>query len=323
MLRMLLAKTKNVKLISSPDKFGAFLFSDNLYCTMKKIFCSMLLMTGFVFTDFAQQPPGTEIYLLDLKIKKSNIQVANPQNITNHIGYDNQPYFHPDKPLIYYSSTNAEGKTDIIEYNYITKATRNITTTSEREYSPTVTPDKNFLSCIIQRDNGTQDLGKYPIEGGEPIVLINTLTTGYHAWITPESLLLFVLGDTLTLHRYDLASGKDIILAKNIGRSLHKIPKTSSMSFVHKVSAEEWLIKKINENVTVETITPTLPVREDLAWTPDGKILMSDGKKLFFYEPGKSSSWQEIEMPSTMPAGLVTRLAVNLNGNMLAIVVAE
>lgn len=290
---------------------------------MKRICCSFLLTVSLMVTIFAQQPPGTEIYLIDLTIKKSSVQLSNPQNITNRVGYDNQPNFHPDKPLMFYSSANTEGKTDIIEYNISTKATRHITTTSEREYSPTVTPDKNFLSCIIQRDNGTQDLGKYPMEGGAPSILINTLKVGYHAWINPHILLLFVLGDTLTLRTYDLVSNKDVILVKNIGRSLHKVPNSSEMSFVHKVSTEEWLIKKINADGTIEPLTPTLPGREDLTWTPDGKILMSDGKRFFYYQPGKTSSWQEIEMPISMPSGAITRLAVNSKGNTLAIVVTE
>src|SRR5688572_15374586 len=190
---------------------------------MKKF--GLTFLFTFPLLVYAQQlPPGTEIYVLDLSNKKSKVTVSNPQNITNRPGYDNQPFFHPDKPLLYYTSANAEGKTDLVEYNIKTKKSRNITTTPEREYSPTVTPEKKYLSCIIQRDNGAQDLGKYPIDGGEPTVLINTLTVGYHAWINAENLLLFVLGDTMTLRQYDLKSKKDIILAKGIGRSLHKIP---------------------------------------------------------------------------------------------------
>jgi len=287
---------------------------------MKIHYCLLLLIPSV--TCFGQQPPGTEIYLLDLSVNKSTITVTNPQNITHHAGYDNQPFFHPDKSLLYYTSANAEGKTDLVEYNYEAKSSRQLTTTPEREYSPTVTPDKKFISCIIQRDNGAQDLGKYPIEGGEPLVLINTLMVGYHAWINPENLLVFVLGDTLTLHQYDLISKRDIIVAKKIGRSLHKIPKTTSMSFVHKVSETEWLIKKINEDGSIEAIVTTLPAREDLTWTPDGKIIMSDGKKLFFYQPGKTDAWQEIEMPA-MPSGTITRLSVSSKGNVLALVVSE
>lgn len=287
---------------------------------MKKLI--LVLLFVFPIMAYSQQTPGTEIYLLDLSVK-SNVTAANPQNITNRAGYDNQPFFHPDKSIVYYTSANAEGKTDLVEYNYETKSSRQLTNTPEREYSPTVTPDKKFISCIIQRDNGAQDLGKYPIEGGEPTVLISTLIVGYHAWINADNLLLFVLGDTLTLHQYNLISKKDVILAKKIGRSLHKIPASNAMSFVHKISDQEWLIKKMNEGGSLETITTTLPGREDLTWTPDGKILMSDGKKLFYYEPGKTTTWQEIEMPANMPTGTITRLSVNMKGNLLAIVVSE
>src|SRR5688500_8332220 len=179
---------------------------------MKKYCIALLLI--FLLIANAQQPPGTEIYLLDLSIKKSKVSITNPQNITHHTGYDNQPFFHPDQSLLYYTSANDQGKTDLIEYSYETKGSRQITNTPDREYSPTVTPDKKFLSCIIQRDSGEQDLGKYPIEGGEPIILISTLTVGYHAWVNTDQLLLFVLGDTMSLHQYNLATRQDVIVAK-------------------------------------------------------------------------------------------------------------
>ena len=192
---------------------------------MKKL--SLLILLVASLTVYAQQPPGSEIYLLDLSVKKAGVTVANPQNITNKPGYDNQPSFHPDKQLLYYASANADAKTDLIEYNIKTKATRNLTNTTDREYSPTVTPDKKFLSCIIQRDDGVQDLGKYPIDGGSAEVLINTLKVGYHAWVNPETLLLFVLGDTVTLHQFNLTSKNDVIVAKRVGRSLRPIPKSN------------------------------------------------------------------------------------------------
>jgi len=289
---------------------------------MKKLIPVFLVVLPFMVYA-QQQPPGTEIYLLNLSNKKGKVAVSNQQNITNHQGYDNQPFFHPDKSVLYFASANTEGKTDLIEYNYKSKASKKLTNTQEREYSPTVTLDKKFVSCIIQRDDGAQDLGKYPIDGGNPEVLINTLKVGYHAWINPENLLLFVLGDTITLHQYNLTTEKDVIIAKRVGRSLRPIPKTSNMSFVQKVTETDWQIKKLTPDGAIETITATLPGREDLTWTPDGKIIMSDGKKLFYYQPGTTTTWQEIEMPANMPAGTITRLAVNPKGNLLAIVVSE
>lgn len=288
---------------------------------MKKLSLLVLLITSC--TVYAQQPPGSEIYLLDLSVKKSGVTVSNPKNITNKPGYDNQPSFNPDKQLLYYASANADAKTDLIEYNIKTKATRNLTNTTDREYSPTVTPDKKFLSCIIQRDDGQQDLGKYPINGGQAEVLINTLKVGYHAWGDSNNVIVFVLGEPNTLRLYSLQEKKDVWLADSVGRSIHRVPGSNNISFVDKSKTGKWIIKVFESIDKVSKVVETLPGREDLTWTPDGKIIMSDGKKLFYFQPGKSSSWQEIAMPANMPAGAITRLAVNSKGDQIAIVVAE
>ena len=272
----------------------------------------------------AQQLPETEIYLFDMKKGKKGIVLSSAENMTNHPGYDNQPFFHPDKPLIYYSSSDTSGRTEIVEYNYQTKSSRKLTNTSEREYSPTVTPDKNFISCIIQRDNGQQDLGKYPIEGGEPIVIINTLKIGYHAWADDTHLLMFVLGEPNTLNSYSTLEKKGFIITDSIGRSIHKVPRSSFVSFVDKGRNAKWLIKKIRlEDGMIEPIAETLPQREDIAWTNDGVILMSDGEKIFFLKPGKKQTWKQAEYQSGTSIKSISRLAVNREGTKLAVVVSR
>ena len=158
----------------------------------------LLLLSVFVASAVLAQT-GSEIYLFEVSAKKDKISVSNPVNITNHKGYDNQPYFHPELPNLYYSSFNDSGRADLREYNFKKKQSRPITETREREYSPTVTPDRGYLSCIIQRDNKAQDLGKYPIGGGEPSVILDHLIIGYHAWADNSHLALFVLGTPNTL----------------------------------------------------------------------------------------------------------------------------
>ncbi len=272
---------------------------------------------------FAQ--PGSEIYVFDLKNKKGNVTLSNPVNITNHKGYDNQPSFDADHSLIYYSSFNDDGRSDIKTYNYKNKETKSFTITQEREYSPTLTPDKQFISCIIQRDNNAQDLGKYPVGGGTPDVIINNLIVGYHAWMDNSNLALFVLGEPNTLHVYQLPTREDKILANGIGRSLHKIPGERAFSFIQKVSEKEWLIKKVDLNTfKISTITSTLPGHEDITWTGDGLILSSDGEKIFSFQPGKDKEWKEVVI-KTGKENLkgVTRLAVSQDGERLAVVVAE
>ena len=161
---------------------------------MKKIISISFILSSLI--SFGQD--GSEIFLFDMKIANGQVVLFNGVNITNHKGYDNQPFFHPSKPIIYYTSFNDSGRSDIKYYDYQKNKVSNLTNTQEREYSPTVTPDGKFISCIIQRDNGAQDLGKYPVNGGKPRVLINDLKVGYHAWVDKDKLLLFVLIDSET-----------------------------------------------------------------------------------------------------------------------------
>lgn len=288
---------------------------------MERLSLSALLFLCFI-SAFAQQPPATEIYLLDLKVTKKSVSIHNPRNITNHSGYDNQPFFHPDKSILYYTSADEKGNTDIVSFDFSSNKTTALTKTSEKEYSPTVTPDKRYLSCIIQREGGAQDLGKYPIGGGDPVVLIDNLIVGYHAWGDNKSIVAFILGEPNTLRLIDLENKKDLWLADKPGRSLHQIPGSSSISFVDK-SADTWTIKKLVSIDNITIITETLPGREDLAWTPDKKIVMSDGKKFFFYDSINNTGWQEIMLPDAMPTGSITRLAINAKGDKLAFVVSE
>ncbi len=254
-----------------------------------------LILFAISFSVCAQS--GSEILLFDLKIKKDKITVSNPKNITNHPGYDNQPGFNRSEPVLYYSSFNEDGRSDIKSFNYETNETESITQTQEREYSPTHTPDGEYLSCIIQRDNGAQDLGKYPLAGGEPYTIIDNLTVGYHVWADNSHLAMFILGEPNTLHYLRLPTKEDTVLAQNIGRSLHQIPGERAISFIQKNSATNWEIKKLDtETMVISTIAPTLPGREDICWTPDGKIISSDGTKLFVFDPKKGKSWKEITL---------------------------
>lgn len=286
-----------------------------------------LLTCVFIFSGLAAfAQAGSEIFLFDLHLRKDNVSIDNPKNITNHKGYDNQPFFHFEKPLIYYSSFNDEGRSDIKSYNYKAEETKSITQTPEREYSPTLTLDQQFISCIIQRDNGAQDLGKYPVDGGEPTVLINNLRIGYHVWADNSHLGLFVLdpnGGPNELHYLRLPTKADTILAQNVGRSLHKIPGETAISFVHKISDKEWAIKKFNTTSReISTIATTLPGNEDMCWTSDGKILMSGSSKIYWIDPKTDLVWKEVKIDTPGFKGM-TRIAASATGNKLAVVIAE
>jgi hypothetical protein len=301
-----------------------------------KTFLSVVFL--FSFLSIAAQT-GSEIYLFDLKINGSQLSITNGKNITNHKGYDNQPFFHPSQPLIYYSSFNDSGRSDIKFYNDEINETKNLTATHDREYSPTVTPDGKFISCILQRDNGAQDLVKYPITGGRPEVLVWHLKVGYHSWASSNKVFLFVLDDTIhnSLHNYDVSTNMDTVVAENIGRSLHKVPGEYAMSYVQKITDKQFVIKKYIISTGVSSpIVNTLPGQDFFCWIDAGSVdakkrflLSSDGSKLFFHADNssvefKDKQWQPVivEGDTKMLKG-ITRMAVNADNTKLAVVVGE
>lgn len=279
----------------------------------------------FFLPVFVWAQAGTEIYIFDLSFKNNEFTLSNPINISQHKGYDNQPFFHPVLPIIYYASANDSGRTDIKAYHYINQTTTALTNTHEREYSPTVTPDGNFFSCIIQRDNGQQDLGKYPISGGEPIILIDNLKVGYHTWTAPDQLLLFVLADSANfLHEYNITTKTGNIIAAKPGRSLHKIPHQQAFSFVDKSSVNQWNINRFDvKTKTISPIVATIGQTEDIAWAANGYLFGSDGGHLYAYHPVLQKQWQMIDTSHLPMLKKITRLAINQTSNKIAIVVNE
>lgn len=279
----------------------------------------VLLFCCFQITAFAQN--GTDIILFDVSITSSGITLTDPVNITDHKGYDNQPFFY--KTNIFYSSQADSAQMDIKKYDYQKKTTTFITQTTDNEFSPTVTPDGKFISCILQRKNGKRDLVKYPLNGGMPIIIIDDLKVGYHTWATNNQLLLFVLEDTSTfgLHYYNTKTKEDKKITANIGRGLNKIPGKNAVSFIQKDSAGG-VIKEYNiASNNVSPIMPTFPNRDFFVWTNNGLIIMSDGKDLYFARPG--NNWQKVNIKVDVPLKNITRLALNEQNTKLAVVVSE
>lgn len=291
---------------------------------IKPMYWRSLLMVCLL-PVLAQSQPGTEILLFDLAFKDGRYVLSNGRNITNHKGYDNQPFFHPSREELYYSSAIDSTNVDIKICDLETGQTRQFTVTPENEFSPTVTPDQQFISCIVQRKNGAQDLGEFPIKGGAPVILINDLKVGYHAWADNDKLLLFVLGDSLHfLYYYDAKTGNREVIANDIGRSLHKIPGQQAVSFIQKNGAARLIRQFHAATKTTSFIVSGLSGKEDICWSPDGALFMSDGAKLFSFRPGKDHAWKEVAIEGDASAiKSPTRLAINAAGNKLAMVVAE
>jgi dipeptidyl aminopeptidase/acylaminoacyl peptidase len=286
-------------------------------------FTFLVVKFTFLAAAFAQTgPPATDVYLLNMKSRDGHFELGKPVNVTNREGYDNQPSFLPDGQCFLYTSIREDGQADIYKYDVADSSAIRVTQTPESEYSPTVTPDGRHFSVVRVETDSTQRLWQFPLGGGEPILILpDVKPVGYHAWGDAHTVALFVLGNPPTLQLADIPTGKAEAVSGNIGRSLHKVPRRNAISFVHKASENEWMIKQLDlKTRQVTPLVKTLPGSEDYAWTPQGVLLMGRNSKLYKYDPAKDKEWQEIADFSDAGIKTITRLAVSPSGDRLALV---
>jgi dipeptidyl aminopeptidase/acylaminoacyl peptidase len=283
---------------------------------------SALCLLPFALTGSAQAPPATEVFLAPLTIAGATVTVGAPVNISTNPGYDNQPSFLPNSSGVLFASNRDGKQNDIYRWDIAKKALVQLTKTAENEYSPLVAPDGKSFVCV----HGTeQSLFRYDLDGANPRLAYQhgKELIGYHVWINDTQLAAFVLGATgqpNTLQLIDTTTGKSETLASAIGRSLLKRPGTSTVSYVAKVSAQQWYLKTFDPKTKVQSVVATdLPKStEDLTWLPDGRFIMGQGSKLVMWTLG--SGWKEIADLTAGGVTKITRLSASPDGKWLAIV---
>jgi len=275
---------------------------------------SVLLCT----ISFAAEEPAPAMPIHDISLVKLDNQYSmvkgSFQVITQRQDYDNQPHFAADNLLLW--TRYSDGQTDIWQMDLETKKQSALTTTAESEYSPTLMPGGKSISTIAVSVDSTQRLWTYDINGKAKEILIDDLTVGYHAWLDPDTLALFVLGDPMmTLQLAKRSIGKAKVLDADIGRSLHKVPGRNAISYtVHRGEQNEIRIYDIATSKSTR-LADTLKDSQDYVWLADNSILMGQNNQIYRLQNEKWNLWAEFP-----ELGKITRLAVSADGSKLALV---
>lgn len=286
-----------------------------------------LLLVGMLAASQqpATAPPSTDIYELVFDGNLDALKSAALRPVATERGYENQPFYTPDGGSLLFTANRDGKQMDIYEFDRKTRRTRAVIATAEGEYSPTVTPDGKHLSVIRVEADSTQRLWQFDLNGSNAqLVLRDIKPVGYHAWIDSDQLALYVLGKPATLQHARVSTGKASIVAQNIGRSLHRIPQTPRVSFVHRENADSVWVKEFDP--ATGAVTPLVRMidgeERDTAWTSDGTLLMSAGTRILAWRRGEKN-WREVVDLVGHKLGAVTRMAVAPDGRALAIVVNE
>jgi hypothetical protein len=283
-----------------------------------KLLCLLILTSIYNYSQ-----TSTDIYLFDMVIGDSLIVINNPIDISEgNKGYDNQPSFLNDGSGVLFTSTRND-QTDIVLYNIENSTKAWLTDSEANEYSPIQMPNKKYFSAVRLEKDGNQLLWKYSFNKRKQEVLIHNLKVGYHAWLNKKMIVSFVLNDPPSLVVTNLKYKIKYPIDKNIGRSIVKIPNTELISIISLEHGESEIYSINPINSDKKYIADALEGSQDLAWTPDGTLIMGKEDKLYKLRAGVDKTW--IEFASLQSFGLtgITRLAISPFGNKIVIVVDE
>ena len=287
----------------------------------------------FCANVLSAQTINTNVYLFDLAQTANNQDgkgyiFYNPRYITdfNRYGYNNQPHFSTNNDLLLSISMPDDTlQTDIYQFSLLDNTKNRITATAEAEYSPQITPDRQFISCVRvdAQDKTKQRLWKYPIDRsneGKAILKYNA-EVGYYTWLNDYTVALWVLnGGEGYLSLTNVNTESSTRLQSNIGRCMVRMPD-GKLGFVSKDSPTEWYIRTLDLNTyTPQNIIKTLPDAEDFVCLPDGSIFMAAGSKLYRYKIGADTNWVEIADFSNFGIRNIKRIAVSKDLDKIVVV---
>ena len=267
-------------------------------------------------------PPATDVYLVSLT-EPAAWTASSVTNISASPGYDNQPSFMPDSRSVLFTSNRDGRQTDIYRYWIADRKLTQLTETPESEYSPTLVPAGNGFSVIRVEADNAQRLWQFDLSGRSPrLVLTDLKPIGYHAWIDPDTLMVFVLGEPATLQRATPVSGQAEIVTGGIGRALVAIPGTKAVSFTTRDESGAWWIKRYDADtreVRALVRAPEGPGEPYAAWTRDGRLFTASGTRIYSWRDGYTG-WTLVGDLAAAPVRNISRLAVSPDGRWLAFV---
>lgn len=286
---------------------------------MKKL----LLLLGMCMFLSARSQSNTEVYLADIDTKDGKTTLKNLRNISENKGYDNQPSFDGLTTVLFSSTRN--GQTDIAKYDITTAQASWICDTPQgSEYSPLKIPGSDAVSAIRLDTTGLQRLYRYDRSDGTSGPILKEAKVGYHVWYSESILVHTVLTEKqMDLVISNLEDHSSYTVQKNVGRALHIIPGSELVSYIAK-DERPWQVKSLHPITGATKVISQLPEGvQDIAWLPDGRMLVPMGDVIYHFLPETKDAPTPIAVSHLGEIGTISRMAVSADGNYLSLVAEE
>jgi WD40-like Beta Propeller Repeat len=280
---------------------------------------------AFLARPVLAQVPSTDIWVASLALHAGTVHVGVPVNVTHRPGYDNQPAFLPDGSGFLFSAAGPNEPTDVWRWDAASGALSRVTSTPESEYSPTPfdAPARGFCAVRVEADS-TQRLWAFDLEGGDArTVMAEVDSVGYFEWLDPSTVAVFVVGDPHTLRVVDVASERETIVARDIGRFIRRVPGTRDVTFTQRTNDDRYpfFVLPFGAHAAEPLIGPP-GEGQDAAWVGD-TLLATTPTAIYASRPFRGTRWTRVADLGAWGLDGVTRIAVSPDARSIAIVAAE
>jgi hypothetical protein len=274
--------------------------------------------------------PDTEIFLGRLARSAGGMSVFDLVNVTNHAGYDNQPYFLADGDAFYYVSAGESGKTDIRLYNLARGASPAVFVSPDKsEYSPKEAPGGG-LSYI--QENPAGDVTRvHRRKDGAAIAVADFAPVGYYAWLDGgAALAVYYRTEPGSLYRVEVKSGAPSLLREAIGRPMQADAAGRLLWFAAIDAEDPSAFRLTRYDVLSGAIVDLFAMPEggehfaidfDAAGVALG-VFSAGGSTLYrrSLEQGDAKGWVVVGDLGSAGVANASRIAVSLDGARIAIV---
>ena len=197
---------------------------------------------------------------------------------------------------------------------------KNISQNPGYDNQPSFLNDSTLL--FSSNKNNQTDVLQFQVGSGSKKWLTNTPQSEYSPLKIPKKEAISAIGlQTLVISNIKKKTNK--VADSVIGRSLHRIPNTSLISYISK-KEKQWQIRSLEPKTGKTTfVANTLEGVEDMCWLPNGSILMAKNTSIFQLNPKTGQGWKPLFDAADYGLKNITRLTVNQSQTKLALVAEE
>ena len=248
-------------------------------------------------------------------------------NISNHPGYDNQPFFSENGSYLLWTAQRDSNETDIFRYQPSSRTTLRLTQTAISEYSPTYMPGNKYISTVVVEKDSAQRLWRYNKVSGKGKVLFPKIYgVGYHCWFDEHTLFLFEITEPSTLVRVDAKTGVNKTIVSNVGRCMqtYKAPTRKLLLYTSAPDTGGYVTIMALDGTGIKAadFKPIKGVKDSQDFVVDrlGNIFMAHGSILYSRKIETDSEWEVVNDFASQGLHNITRMALSPDGHHFAFV---